>query len=116
MRILLLLSYYYSYIKQDLCRNKIWLFSDNTPPSFNGSCPRNIVVSVPKCSFSTVVSWNEPIASDNSGHMTLSYPAVRPPANLSIGLHYVHYSAADAEGNRANCSFVVQVISKYTYQ
>ena len=48
--------------------------------------------------------------------MTLSYPAVRPPANLSIGLHYVHYSAADAEGNRANCSFVVQVISKYTYQ
>lgn len=59
-----------------------------------------------------MVSWNEPIASDNSGHMTLSYPAVRPPANLSIGLHYVHYSAADAEGNRANCSFVVQVISK----
>ncbi|CAH3199242.1 unnamed protein product, partial [Porites evermanni] len=85
---------------------------DNTPPSFNGSCPRNIVVSVPKCSPSTVVSWNEPIASDNSGHMTLSYPAVRPPANLSIGLHYVHYSAADAEGNRANCSFVVQVIKR----
>ena len=74
------------------------------------------MVSVPKCSSSTVVSWNEPIASDNSGHMTLSYPAVRPPANLSIGPHYAHYSAADAEGNRANCSFVVQVISKYTYQ
>ena len=75
-----------------------------------------MVVSVPKCSSSTLVSWNEPIARDNSGHMTLSYSAVRPPANLRIGLHYVHYSAEDAEGNRANCSFVVQVISKYTHQ
>ena len=67
----------------------------------------------PKCSSSAVVTWNEPIAKDNSGHVTISYPAIRPSANLSIGLYNVRYSAADAEGNRANCSFIVQVLSKY---
>ena len=84
-------------------------FSDDTPPSFNNTCPRNMVFYVPKCSSSAVVSWNEPKATDNSGHVIISYPAVQPPANLSIGLYNVHYSAADGEGNRANCSFIVQV-------
>ena len=89
------------------------LFVDNTPPSFNNSCPRNKVVYVPKCSSNALVLWNEPAATDNSGHATISYPAVRPPANLSIGLYNVYYSATDDEGNRANCSFIVQVASKY---
>ena len=68
-----------------------------------------MVFYAPKCSSSAVVTWNEPIAKDNSGHVTISYPAIRPSANLSIGLYNVRYSAADAEGNRANCSFIVQV-------
>ena len=72
-----------------------------------------MVFYAPKCSSSAVVTWNEPIAKDNSGHVTISYPAIRPSANLSIALYNVRYSAADAEGNRANCSFIVQVSSKY---
>lgn len=86
-------------------------FADNTPPSFSNTCPRNMVVYVPKCSSNALVSWNEPIATDNSGHVIVSYPAVRPPANFSIGLYHVQYSATDGAGNTANCSFIVQVAS-----
>lgn len=52
------------------------------------------------------------MATDNSGHVSISYPAIRPPVNLSIGLYNVLYSAIDSSGNRANCTFVVKVASK----
>ena len=71
-----------------------------------------MVFYVPKCSSTGLVSWSEPIATDNSGHVNISLPAIRPPAKLSIGLYTIHYSAADDEGNTENCSFVVQVASK----
>ena len=70
-----------------------------------------MVVYAPKCSSNAPLSWFEPAATDNSGHVIINYPAVRPPANLSIGLYSVQYSATDEEGNRANCSFIVQVAS-----
>ena len=81
-------------------------------PSFNNTCPGNMAFYVPRCSSRALVSWNEPIATDNSGHVIISYPAVRSPANLSIGLYNVHYSATDDEGNTANCTFIVQIASK----
>ena len=65
-----------------------------------------------KCSSLTRVSWKEPVATDNSGHVIMRYPAVRPLDNLSIGVYSVHYSAFDNEGNTANCSFTVQVASE----
>ena len=89
-----------------------FMFLDKEPPFYGNTCLRNMVFHAPsKCAASAVVSWKEPIATDNSGHVTISYPALRPPANLSIGLHYVRYSAVDDEGNRANCTLVVQVVS-----
>ena len=86
-------------------------FVDTTPPSFTNACPENMVVYTPECSSSALVGWNEPIADDNSGHVIVTYPSIRPSAQLSIGLYYIMYSASDAEGNRANCTFVVQVAS-----
>ena len=86
-------------------------FVDTTPPSFNNACPENMEVYTPECSSSALVGWNEPIADDNSGHVIVTYPSIRPSAQLSIGLYYIMYSASDAEGNRANCTFVVQVAS-----
>ena len=74
---------------------------DKKPPSFGNTCPKSMVFHVPKCSATAVVSWNEPIATDNSGHVIISYPAVRPPAKLSLGLHNFHYSAADGEGEHS---------------
>ena len=54
------------------------------------------------------------MATDNSGHVSIRYPVIRPPVNLSIGLYNVMYSAIDSSGNGANCSFIVQVASKST--
>lgn len=82
---------------------------DNTAPSFNNTCPENMVFTVPECSSSALVSWTEPFATDNSNHVVISYPSLRPPVNLSIGVYYFHYSAADGEGNRVNCTFIVQI-------
>ena len=87
------------------------LFADKMSPSFNNGCPGNMVFYLPKCSTYAQVTWNEPNVTDNSGHVIISYPAVRPPANLSLGLYVVLYSARDAEGNSANCSFILQVAS-----
>ena len=85
---------------------------DQEPPAFGNTCAKNTVVhAASKCAASSMVTWKEPTATDNSGEVTITYPAIQPPAKLSIGLHYVHYSAADNEGNRANCTFVVQVAS-----
>ena len=52
------------------------------------------------------------MVTDNSGQVSISYPPIRPPVNLSIGLHNVLYSATDSNGNQANCSFIVRVTSK----
>ena len=86
-------------------------FTDNTPPSFNGTCPSNMVFHATECSSRALLTWIEPIATDNSGHLCISYPGIRPPVNLSIGLHDVMYTAIDSSGNRANCTFIVQVLA-----
>ena len=65
-----------------------------------------------ECSSRALLTWSEPKATDNSGHVSISYPAIRPPVNLSIGLYNVLYSAVDSSGNRANCTFIAQVASK----
>ena len=65
-----------------------------------------------ECSYSALLTWNEPMATDNSGQVSITYPGIRPPVNLSIGLYDVTYSATDSSENRANCTFIVQVASK----
>ena len=87
-------------------------FTDNTPPSFKDTCPRNMVFYAKECASRALLTWIEPIATDNSGHLSISYPGIRPPVNLSVGLCNETYSAIDSSGNRANCNFIVQVASK----
>ena len=65
------------------------------------------------CKDSAVVSWSDPVATDNSGTTVMTYPLVRSPVNLTVGLHEIFYTATDRSGNTANCSFVVQVTSEY---
>ncbi|XP_066030110.1 low-density lipoprotein receptor-related protein 6 isoform X2 [Pocillopora verrucosa] len=86
--------------------------NDTTPPSFNNTCPENMVVYTPECSSSAFVGWNEPTADDNSGHVIVNHPSIRPLSQLSIGVYFIIYSASDADGNRANCTFVVKVARK----
>ena len=65
-----------------------------------------------ECSSSALLTWTEPVAVDNSGNVSIIYPAIRLPVNLSIGLYNVLYAAIDSSGNQANCTFIVQVASK----
>ena len=64
-----------------------------------------------ECASRALLTRIEPIATDNSGHLSISYPGIRPPVNLSIGLYHLMYSAIDGSGNRANCTFIVQVLT-----
>ena len=86
--------------------------TDDTAPSFNDTCPENMVFFATECSSSALLTWNEPKAIDNSGHVSISYPAIRPPVNLTIGLYSLLYSAIDSSGNQVNCTFIAQVASK----
>ena len=65
-----------------------------------------------ECSSSALLKWIEPVATDNSGHVSISYPVIRPPVNLTVGLYNVQYSAIDDNENQAFCTFIVQVKSK----
>lgn len=58
------------------------------------------------------MSWPEPVATDNSQTVDMTYPTIRPPIKLTVGLYKILYSAKDTSGNNANCSFVAQVASK----
>ncbi|PFX23095.1 Low-density lipoprotein receptor-related protein 6, partial [Stylophora pistillata] len=82
---------------------------DYVRPTFNKTCRKNLVFHTDKCSSYALIWWKEPIATDNSGHVSVSYPVLRPPTNLSTGLYNVFYSATDGSGNKANCSFILQV-------
>ena len=65
------------------------------------------------CNDRAVVSWSDPVATDNSGTTVMTYPPIRSPANFTVGLYEILYTATDNSGNTANCSFLVQVTSKY---
>ena len=69
-----------------------------------------------ECSSSALLTWNEPMATGNSGQVTISYPDIRPPVNLSVGLYDVTYSATDSSENRANSTFIVQVLASKSLQ
>lgn len=89
---------------------------DLSPPTFNGTCPRQMVFYTDRCDDRAVVSWGDPVATDNSGNTVMTYPQIRSPVNLTVGLYEILYTAVDKSGNTANCSFVVQVTSKHFIQ
>ena len=90
--------------------------SDLSPPTFNDTCPSEMVFYTDSCEDSAGVSWSDPVATDNSGITVMTYPSVRAPVNLTVGLYGISYTATDKSGNTANCSFVVQVTSEYFIQ
>ena len=89
-----------------------FLLSDVTPPQV--ICPANINIATDPDKDSAQVSWNIPVALDNSGFRpTVSVlPALVPPAALPIGNTTVYYIAEDSSKNKAKCSFSVTVKGK----
>ncbi|XP_071786035.1 uncharacterized protein [Asterias amurensis] len=84
---------------------------DTVPPEIQ-FCPQNINQQIQVGVPSVIVTWNQPIASDNSGQT----PTVRSISHQSgssfpVGTSTVTYTFADAAGNEATCSFNVNIVS-----
>ena len=78
----------------------------DTEPPVLISCPGNINVNVPTGSCSAVINWTPPTAEDNCSVETLE-STHQPGALFSVGVTTVTYTATDASGNTAQCSFTV---------
>ncbi len=91
--------------------------TDVTAPIF-ANCPANISVitqfTTDNCA---IVTWTAPTASDNCSTPTVSITTA-PTAGLVMGACYpvgvttVTYTATDAKGNKATCTFTITVIKK----
>ncbi|XP_020610476.1 sushi, von Willebrand factor type A, EGF and pentraxin domain-containing protein 1-like isoform X1 [Orbicella faveolata] len=90
--------------------SKILQCEDVTPPSFENSCPSDILVSL-NINGSAEANWTIPIATDNSGiapAVNVSPIGVRPPYKFNE-TSTVTYTAVDSNGNVAPCTFRIRV-------
>ncbi len=58
----------------------------------------------------TVVTWEEPTATDNSGVVALSERSHAPGSFFIVGTTDVTYTFTDVSGNQAQCTFTVTVV------
>ncbi|HEY0655634.1 MAG TPA: HYR domain-containing protein [Chryseosolibacter sp.] len=86
------------------CKFKV-LVKDRTNPVIS-SCPSNITTTA-STSCGAIVSWTPPAATDNCSAVVTSDHA--PGEEFPIGTTVVTYTATDAAGNLAQCSFNVVV-------
>ncbi|KAF4522838.1 hypothetical protein B566_EDAN008100 [Ephemera danica] len=63
---------------------------------------------------SSVVSWDEPVFSDNVGVVRVAEQNNhRPGLTLLWGTYHIAYAAYDATGNSATCAFKVYVLAEF---
>ncbi|XP_053395851.1 sushi, von Willebrand factor type A, EGF and pentraxin domain-containing protein 1-like [Mercenaria mercenaria] len=77
-------------------------------------CPYNIEAETDLNENTATVSWQVPLAVDNSGYVPIlsSIPAVMPPEKFPVGTTKVTYIAEDLNKNGADCHFYVIVKDK----
>jgi gliding motility-associated-like protein len=80
---------------------------DNEDPVIN-NCPSNITQNNTPGQCSANVTWTAPTATDNCTN-PLTPTGNMPPGNFPVGTATVTYTATDAAGNTATCSFTVTV-------
>ncbi len=84
----------------------ITITDDELPVITN--CPTNITLSASSTICGAVVNWVEPIISDNCPAVSV-VASHAPGSTFNSGTTTVTYTATDASGNTANCSFTVTV-------
>ncbi|XP_038056138.1 hyalin-like [Patiria miniata] len=89
------------------CTLTINVILDTQPPTFTG-CPDQRQSLVPSDSDSVIVTWTEPVGSDNIG-ITNTERSHRPGDSFSLGVTQVTYTFFDRAGNQASCIFSVNV-------
>ncbi len=81
--------------------------TDKTPPVF-ANCPANITLNT-SCACANA-NWTAPTVTDNCSTPTVSQTAGGANGScFNVGITTVTYTATDAKGNKAICSFTVTV-------
>ena len=87
--------------------------ADILPPTFNSTCPSSpLVVYAERGLFSAEVNWTEPAATDNSGILLTISSNHKPFERFNQGTHVITYTTADQSGNKAICTFTIDVRGK----
>ena len=83
--------------------------TDNEPPRIE--IPDDITVNTTRGEASAVVTWDDVLASDNSGFYTITHPPthLQSGSTFPIGNTTITYTARDMAGNIAEESFVITV-------
>ncbi|XP_013410385.1 sushi, von Willebrand factor type A, EGF and pentraxin domain-containing protein 1 [Lingula anatina] len=86
--------------------------TDVTPPDFGDTCPESdLHFFTPPCGDRASVLWSEPVATDNSGQLTLSKPTYTSPSVLTPGDYPLVYTAQDAANLQKQCRFSLRIRS-----
>lgn len=84
---------------------------DILAPSFGVTCPSGpLLAYARRDSFSALVNWTEPVATDNSGVKPRVTSNYQSPQWFGQGTHVIRSTAVDQSGNKATCVFTVTVI------
>jgi gliding motility-associated-like protein len=83
---------------------------ETTPPVLVG-CPAAILIELPANDCDSTITWTSPTATDNCGQATLTSNLL-PNTLFLAGDTTVTYTATDAAGNEAVCSFTVTLLDK----
>ncbi|XP_038069618.1 uncharacterized protein LOC119738747 isoform X6 [Patiria miniata] len=92
------------------CTLTINVILDTQPPTFTG-CPAQRQSLLPSGSDSVIVTWTEPVGSDNIG-ITNTERSHRPGDSFGLGITQVTYTFSDRAGNQASCIFSVNVTAR----
>ena len=93
----------------------MYYFLHNFIPAVDGEvpeiqqCPIDITETIPLNAGGIIVTWLEPVATDNSGTVTLASRTHTPGSFFNTGLTQVLYRFEDPSGNSAICAFNIIV-------
>ena len=82
---------------------------EDTIPPVISNCPDTIEITIQIGMSSMVVSWIEPIATDNSGITPTVTQSHQPGDSFPVGTTQVSYSFTDLTENEATCSFKIAI-------
>ncbi|WP_422090674.1 HYR domain-containing protein [Tenacibaculum ovolyticum] len=84
------------------------IVNDNTAPVI--TCPANSTQKVDSGLLTAVVTFTNPVATDNCTAVTINQTAGLPSGSeFPIGINTISFEAIDAVGNTATCSFTITI-------
>ncbi|XP_038055943.1 mucin-17-like [Patiria miniata] len=93
--------------RSSTCSFTVAVIVDTQAPVI-ANCPANIAETVPQGQTSLSVSWTPPVATDNSGQVTLT-PSHNPGDSFTVQTTPVTYTATDPFGLTTVCQFTVTI-------